>query len=172
MSTRRDPAPRLLEFARDMRHAPTEAEQKLWSYLRDRRLGGFKFRRQHPVGRYILDFFCEAASTTVELDGSQHTNPPRHRLRPKTHRRLGELAHPRPTFLRSLNAQGPHRGRSYDPAHPHDWRIEDPHPNPLPAAAESFPQICHPSRPGEGTRTVMTRAPFPPLLQAPKCAIL
>jgi very-short-patch-repair endonuclease len=75
MPARRDPAPRLLRFARVMRHTPTEAELKLWSLLRDRRLGGFKFRRQHPVGGYILDFFCEATTTAVELDGSQHTTP-------------------------------------------------------------------------------------------------
>src|SRR5258706_12064338 len=75
MPAQRDPAPRLLHFARDMRHAPTQAEQKLWSLLRDRRLGGFKFRRQHPVGGDILDFFFESASTAIELDGSQHTTP-------------------------------------------------------------------------------------------------
>src|SRR5438874_1632896 len=75
MSARRDPSRRLLHFARDMRRAPTQAEQRLWSLLRDRRLGGFKFRRQHPVGGYILDFFCESASTAIELDGTQHTTP-------------------------------------------------------------------------------------------------
>lgn len=75
MPARRDPSPRLLHFARDMRRAPTQAENKLWSLLRNRRLGGFKFRRQHPVGGYILDFFCESASIAIELDGSQHNTP-------------------------------------------------------------------------------------------------
>ena len=75
MPTRRDPDPRLRRFARDMRREPTEAEKKLWPLLRDRKLGGFKFRRQVPVEGYILDFFCEAASTAVELDGGQHAQP-------------------------------------------------------------------------------------------------
>jgi len=56
MTSRRDPNRRLLRFAREMRHQPTDAERKLWSLLRDRRLGGFKFRRQHPVAGYIVDF--------------------------------------------------------------------------------------------------------------------
>lgn len=75
MTSRRDPNRRLLRFARELRRQPTDAERKLWSLLRDRRLGGFKFRRQHPVAGYIVDFFCEAASTVVELDGGQHLEP-------------------------------------------------------------------------------------------------
>ncbi len=50
----------------------TDAEKALWFQLRDRRLEGFKFRRQHPCGPYILDFFCEARLVAVELDGGQH----------------------------------------------------------------------------------------------------
>jgi very-short-patch-repair endonuclease len=75
MPARRDPDSRLRLFAREMRRQPTEAEKKLWPLLRDRNLGGFKFRRQVPVEGYILDFFCEAASTAVELDGGQHAEP-------------------------------------------------------------------------------------------------
>jgi very-short-patch-repair endonuclease len=62
----------LQEFARLMRHAPTDAEQRLWYFLRDRRLGGYKFRRQHPVGNYIADFACIEGQLIVELDGGQH----------------------------------------------------------------------------------------------------
>ena len=58
--------------ARRMRRQPTDAERKLWLLLRDRRLSGFKFRRQVPVDHYVLDFFCEEASLAVELDGDQH----------------------------------------------------------------------------------------------------
>ncbi len=65
----------LKQFARDMRHAPTDAEQRLWYFLRDRRLGGYKFRRQHPMGNYIADFICVEARLVVELDGGQHTMP-------------------------------------------------------------------------------------------------
>jgi adenine-specific DNA-methyltransferase len=75
MSKRRDPSPRLKTFARRMRREPTDAERKLWHLLRDRRLGGFKFRRQHPVGGYILDFFCMEKMLSVEADGGQHYDP-------------------------------------------------------------------------------------------------
>ena len=55
-----------------MRGAPTDAELRLWRLLRDRRLSGFKFRRQVPVGPYIVDFLCVGAKLIVEADGSQH----------------------------------------------------------------------------------------------------
>jgi len=55
-----------------MRTAPTPAEQKLWERLRNRRLCGAKFRRQHPIGAYIVDFYCHEAKLIVELDGSSH----------------------------------------------------------------------------------------------------
>ena len=48
------------------------AEKILWRELRDRRLGGHRFRRQQPFGAYILDFYCSAAKVTVELDGVSH----------------------------------------------------------------------------------------------------
>ena len=57
-----------------MRRAPTEAERLLWSRLRDRRLGGFKFRRQHPVGQFIADFACVEHRLIVEADGGQHAD--------------------------------------------------------------------------------------------------
>ena len=55
-----------------MRTQSTDAESKLWYLLRDRRLNGLKFRRQHPVGDYTLDFYCEQYRLAVELDGGQH----------------------------------------------------------------------------------------------------
>ena len=58
-----------------MRAESTDAEQKLWSILRDRKLGGFKFRRQHPIAGYIVDFFCMEANLAVESDGGQHYDP-------------------------------------------------------------------------------------------------
>jgi very-short-patch-repair endonuclease len=58
--------------ARTMRAAPTDSELRLWRLLRDRRLSGFKFRRQVPVGAYIVDFLCVGAKLIVEADGSQH----------------------------------------------------------------------------------------------------
>jgi adenine-specific DNA-methyltransferase len=50
----------------------TDAEALLWMLLRNRRIAGAKFRRQHPVGRYILDFYCGEKKLGVELDGGQH----------------------------------------------------------------------------------------------------
>jgi very-short-patch-repair endonuclease len=50
----------------------TDAEKKLWALLRGAQLGGFSFRRQHPVGRFIVDFYCAAAKLIVEVDGGQH----------------------------------------------------------------------------------------------------
>ncbi|QDZ09702.1 endonuclease domain-containing protein [Devosia ginsengisoli] len=64
--------PHLRTFAKTMRHAPTEAEQKLGLLLRNRRFVGYKFRRQLPVGQYIVDFACLSAKLIVEADGSQH----------------------------------------------------------------------------------------------------
>jgi adenine-specific DNA-methyltransferase len=50
----------------------TGPERTLWGLLRDRRLAGAKFRRQHPVGPYIVDFYCQAHRLVVELDGRSH----------------------------------------------------------------------------------------------------
>lgn len=61
-----------LDTARSLRRAMTDAEQRLWQYLRAGRLAGFKFRRQHPVPPYVMDFCCVEAGVVVELDGSQH----------------------------------------------------------------------------------------------------
>jgi len=55
-----------------MRRAPTDAESKLWLFLRDRRLGGWRFRRQYFIGDYIIDFYCAEARLAVELDGGGH----------------------------------------------------------------------------------------------------
>ncbi|EQD65509.1 protein containing DUF559, partial [mine drainage metagenome] len=61
-------------FARDLRQHGSDAEQQLWFLLRDRRLGGFKFRRQHPLPPYTLDFYCHDACLCVEVDGGQHAD--------------------------------------------------------------------------------------------------
>jgi very-short-patch-repair endonuclease len=58
--------------ARRMRRVPTDAEQAMWHLLRDRRLSGFKFRRQVPFRNYILDFVCFERRLIVEVDGGQH----------------------------------------------------------------------------------------------------
>ena len=58
--------------AKALRRLPTAAEQRLWEVLRSRQLGGGKFRRQAPVGPYIVDFICPSAHLVVEIDGGQH----------------------------------------------------------------------------------------------------
>jgi adenine-specific DNA-methyltransferase len=60
--------------ARSLRRSITPAERKLWMRLRNRQLHGAKFRRQHPIGQYIVDFFCLEARLVVELDGSWHAD--------------------------------------------------------------------------------------------------
>ena len=59
-------------WAREMRGRMTDAEALLWMLLRNRRIAGAKFRRQHPVGRYILDYYCVENKLGIELDGGQH----------------------------------------------------------------------------------------------------
>ncbi|HYG87386.1 MAG TPA: DUF559 domain-containing protein [Azospirillum sp.] len=61
-----------LEKARTLRHDPTPAERALWRLLRGRQVGDWKFRRQHPVPPYVLDFACLEARVAVECDGEQH----------------------------------------------------------------------------------------------------
>ena len=55
-----------------MRQAATREERKLWRWLRDRRFGDYKFRRQYPIGRYVVDFYCHALRLVIELDGGHH----------------------------------------------------------------------------------------------------
>jgi type I restriction enzyme M protein len=117
-----------------MRSFSTDAEKRLWRVLRNRKLGGFKFRRQVPIAPYIIDFYCHEIGVAVEADGGQHSDP-------------AQLAYDnrRTTFL---NKQGVKVMRFWD----HDvlrdtevvremiYRICDqrksllipPHPNPLP----------------------------------------
>ena len=64
----------ILKHARSLRSNQTDAEQLLWGLLRGRRLAGRKFRRQHPIGRYILDFYCHEDRLAVEVDGGQHND--------------------------------------------------------------------------------------------------
>ena len=61
-----------IPLARALRRSQTDAERKLWSLLRDRQLGAWKFRRQFPIGPYIADFCCMKKRLIVELDGGQH----------------------------------------------------------------------------------------------------
>jgi 5-methyltetrahydrofolate--homocysteine methyltransferase len=61
--------------ARALRNQPTDAEKRLWHFLRAQNLRGRKFRRQTPIGAYIVDFVCFTDKLIVELDGPQHLDP-------------------------------------------------------------------------------------------------
>ena len=58
-----------------MRQNPTPAESKLWQSLRAQRVSGFRFRRQHPIDRFIVDFYCRKARLVIEVDGPVHDSP-------------------------------------------------------------------------------------------------
>ena len=60
------------DLARTLRKKDVPAEQLLWRALRNRALGGFKFRRQHPIGQYVVDFACIPCKIVVESDGESH----------------------------------------------------------------------------------------------------
>ena len=62
-----------VERARKLRRAFTDAEKLLWSRLRDRQLGGLKFRRQYPIAGFFADFACTERHILIEIDGGQHT---------------------------------------------------------------------------------------------------
>ena len=79
-----------LKRARTLRTKQTDAEQKLWYHLRAHRFLGLKFKRQKPVGPYIVDFICIERALVIELDGGQHT----------------EQAHRDEARTRYLNQQG------------------------------------------------------------------
>ena len=62
----------IFENAKELRKSQTEAEKALWEVLRSRRYDGLKFRRQHPVNQFILDFYCHEYLLGIEVDGSVH----------------------------------------------------------------------------------------------------
>lgn len=64
-------------LAKELRKNMTPAEDALWDRLRNRRLKGYKFHRQYPIGRYIADFYCDEVKLVIEVDGSVHAEPER-----------------------------------------------------------------------------------------------
>jgi very-short-patch-repair endonuclease len=61
-----------VNFAKGLRQRQTDAERRLWYHLRNRKVEGFKFRRQHSIGHYIVDFVCLEKRLVIEIDGGQH----------------------------------------------------------------------------------------------------
>jgi very-short-patch-repair endonuclease len=66
--------PAILQRSRDLRHPLTPSEAMIWRVVRSRQVG-FKIRRQQPIGRFILDFYCAEAKLAIEIDGDIHTDP-------------------------------------------------------------------------------------------------
>ena len=64
--------PKIRKRAKELRQPLTPAENRLWNSLRNRQLGGYKFRRQHPIGYYIIDFYCDETRLLIEIDGDTH----------------------------------------------------------------------------------------------------
>ena len=62
----------LYPLAKKLRREATDAEKRFWMYLRARQLNGYKFRRQQPMGNYIVDFICFETQLIIEVDGGQH----------------------------------------------------------------------------------------------------
>ena len=65
----------IIGIARRLRKNSTPAEELLWKHLRNRRLGGLKFVRQHPFNRYVVDFYCAELKLVVEIEGGVHQLP-------------------------------------------------------------------------------------------------
>jgi very-short-patch-repair endonuclease len=119
--------------ARALRDASTDAERLLWSRLRDRRLGGYKFRRQHPVGPFFADLACIEAKLIVELDGGQHLDE---EAEGADQRRTDALSKHGFHVVRFSNRDMLARTESVMSAIL-DWLVlHHPHPNPLPQAGE------------------------------------
>ncbi len=63
---------KLFEYGRALRQLKTKAEEKLWERLRNRKANGLKFRRQHPLDKFVADFYCHEKRLVIELDGGMH----------------------------------------------------------------------------------------------------
>ncbi|TAK64530.1 MAG: endonuclease domain-containing protein [Dehalococcoidia bacterium] len=81
----------MLNVAKGFRREPTAGEAVLWDALRGRRLGGRKFRRQQPIGPFVLDFYCPSERLAVEVDGGVHENPEQSRLDAERQRLIESL---------------------------------------------------------------------------------
>jgi very-short-patch-repair endonuclease len=68
-------APKSTRIARNLRIRESWGERVMWAWLRNRRFSDYKFRRQHPAGPYVLDFFCHETKLNIEVDGFQHGLP-------------------------------------------------------------------------------------------------
>jgi len=92
--------------AHSLRHPMTEAEKLLWDHLKNRKLNGLKFRRQHPIHYYIADFYGHEKRLVIEVDGGIHQNPP---VKEHDENRSAELDRLGITIIRFRNEQIMHQ---------------------------------------------------------------
>lgn len=92
--------PYLKDIRRALRNEPTKAEIRLWKILRGKSIGGRKFRRQHSIENYIVDFYCAEEKLAIELDGEIHLNINQLQIDFERDKRLKELGY---TVLRFEN---------------------------------------------------------------------
>src|SRR6266436_5273134 len=140
-----------VETARRLRRNQADAERLLWFRLRDRRLNGWKFRRQMPINGYITDFCCPDGKLIVELDGSQHAEQQQQDLeRTNDLEASGYLVlrYWNNDVMKNIDGVLEDRLRTIDPQ-----AFEPPHPNPLCgfAAPPTLSAALPPQR-GEGVR--------------------
>ncbi|HYV27878.1 MAG TPA: endonuclease domain-containing protein [Candidatus Eisenbacteria bacterium] len=134
--------PKLTRIARALRKRDTWAEQLLWRWLRGRRFSEYKFRRQHPFGEHVLDFFCIEARLDIELDGGQHGFP---ESRAQDAERDTELERKGVQVLRFWNSR---LRRDKESILAQIWRVlQERAPHPL-------PDYCRPSMPANTPRSV------------------
>lgn len=94
--------PLLIEQCREFRKHPTKAEALLWKQLRNKQLAGLKFRRQHPLEGFVVDFYCFELRLAIELDGGVHQVPEQV---DQDEYRMRALQNEGVTFLRFWNSE-------------------------------------------------------------------
>ena len=77
MPQRQYPSEHMIDRAKELRRTSTQPERLLWLALRNGQVGGLKFRRQHSIGPYVVDFYCHSAKLVVEVDGMSHDDKAR-----------------------------------------------------------------------------------------------
>ena len=113
-----------------LRRAETDAERSLWQHVRNRKLSGAKFRRQQPIGPYIVDFFCPEAKLIIELDGSHHDRDRQSEMDRCRTRFLVEVGY---RILRFWNSDVQQNLAGV--LHQIGLALDTPHPDPLPQGA-------------------------------------
>ena len=123
--------------ARELRNNSTDAECLVWRHLRNRGVAGFKFRRQHPVGRYFADFACIEAGLIIEIDGGQHFESA---ALDADMQRTAALQRAGFAVLRFDNGQVLRETEAVLASIHNYLKPHHPHPNPLPQAGEGVNQ--------------------------------